>query len=97
MSFVEWFIFFVYKIKTYPLIIQITIVLTLVFIIATIALMITIGTIRRRHNKLQKKLKNSVSDVVTLFSEILFTERVYSEQNVFTTIKFDLNVVTSPH
>ncbi len=55
MSFVEWFIFFVYKIKTYPLIIQITIVLTLVFIIATIALMITIGTIRRRHNKLQKK------------------------------------------
>ncbi len=93
MSFVEWFIFFVYKIKTYPLIIQITIVLTLVFIIATIALMITIGTIRRRHNKLQKKLKNSVSDVVTLFSEILFTERVYSEQNVFSDFENIVNEV----
>lgn len=83
MGFVEWFISFVYKIKTFPLIIQITIVLTIVFIIATIALMITIGTIRRKHSKLQKKLKKSVSEVVKLFNEILCTERVYSQQRIF--------------
>ena len=83
MGFVEWFISFVYKIKTFPLIIQITIVLTIVFIIATIALMITIGTIRRRHSKLQKKLKKSVSEVIKLFNEILFTERIYSQQRIF--------------
>ena len=83
MGFVEWFISFVYKIKTFTLIIQITIVLTIVFIIATIALMITIGTIRRRHSKLQKKLKKSVSEVIKLFNEILFTERIYSQQRIF--------------
>ncbi len=83
MGFVEWFLSFVYKIKTFPLIIQITIVLTIVFIVATIALMITIGTIRRRHNRLQKTLKNSVPEIVKLFSEILFTEKEFSEQEIF--------------
>lgn len=84
MSFIEWFLSFIYKIKTFPLIIQITIVLTIVFIIATIALMITIGTIRRRHNRLQKTLKNSVPEIIKLFSEILFTEQDFSEQEIFT-------------
>jgi hypothetical protein len=77
MSFVEWFLSFIYKIKTFPLIIQITIVLTMAFVVATLALMITIYTIRRRHNRLQKTLENSVPEIVKLFANILFTEKKY--------------------
>ncbi len=84
MGFVEWLLSFIYKIKTFPLIIQITIVLTMAFIVATLALMITIYTIRRRHNRLQKTLKNSVPEIVKLFEDILFTEKNYSEQEIFT-------------
>ncbi len=84
MGFVEWFLSFIYKIKTFPLIIQITIVLTMVFIIATLALMITIYTIRRRHNRLQKTLENSVPEIIKLFDDILFTDKNYTEQEVFT-------------
>lgn len=84
MSFVEWFLSFIYKIKTFPLIIQITIVLTMVFVVATLALMITIYTIRRRHNRLQKTLENSVPEIVKLFADILFTDKNYSEQEIFT-------------
>ena len=84
MSFFEWFLSFIYKIKTFPLIIQITIVLTISFIIATLALMITIYSIRRRHNRLQKTLKNSVPEIVKLFIDILFTDKNYSEQEIFT-------------
>ena len=84
MSFVEWFLSFIYKIKTFPLIIQITIVLTMAFIIATLALMITIYTIRRRHNRLQKTLENSVPEIVKLFDDILFTDKNYNEQEIFT-------------
>ena len=84
MSFVEWFLSFVYKIKTFPLIIQITIVLTMFFIVATLALMITIYTIRRRHNRLQRILKNSVPEIIKLFEDILFTNKNYSEQDIFT-------------
>lgn len=84
MNFVEWFLSFIYKIKTFPLIIQITIVLTMVFIVATLALMITIYTIRRRHNRLQKTLENSVPEIVKLFVDILFTDKNYSEQEIFT-------------
>mmetsp|Transcript_18178 Transcript_18178/g.21023 ORF Transcript_18178/g.21023 Transcript_18178/m.21023 type:complete len:376 (-) Transcript_18178:16-1143(-) len=84
MSFVEWLLSFVYKIKTFPLIIQITIVLTMAFIVATIALMITIYTIRRRHNRLQKTLENSVPEIVKLFDDILFTDKNFNEQEIFT-------------
>ncbi|WP_139059011.1 HEAT repeat domain-containing protein [Polaribacter vadi] len=84
MNFVEWFLSFIYKIKTFPLIIQITIVLTMVFVVATLALMITIYTIRRRHNRLQKTLENSVPEIVKLFVDILFTDKNYSEQEIFT-------------
>ncbi len=84
MGFVEWFLSFIYKIKTFPLIIQITIVLTLFFILATLALIITIYTIRRRHNRLQKILENSVPEIVKLFEDILFTDKNYSEQEIFT-------------
>ena len=84
MSFVEWFLSFIYKIKTFPLIIQITIVLTMAFIVATLALMITIYTIRRRHNRLQKTLENSVPEIVKLFDDILFTDKNYTEQEIFT-------------
>lgn len=84
MGFVEWFLSFIYKIKTFPLIIQITIVLTMVFIVATLALMITIYTIRRRYNKMQKTLKNSVPEIIKLFDDILFTDKNYTEQEIFT-------------
>ena len=83
MNFVEWFLSFVYKIKTYPLIIQITIVLTIFFIVASLALMITIVTIRRRYNRIQKKLENSVPEVINFFEEILFTNKKFSEQEIF--------------
>lgn len=83
MSFVEWFLSFIYKIKTYPLIIQITIVLTLAFVVATLALVITVYTIRRRHNRLQKKLKKSVPEINDLFEDILFTNKRYSEPEIF--------------
>jgi hypothetical protein len=83
MSFVEWFLSFVYKIKTFPLIIQITVVLTLFFIIATLALVITIYTIRKRYNKLQKKLKDSVPDIIALFEQVLFTDQNFSEEEIF--------------
>lgn len=83
MDFVEWFLSFIYKIKTFPLIIQITVFLTTFFIIATLALVITIYTIRKRYNKLQKKLKNSVPDIKILFEEILFTDKKFSEQEIF--------------
>jgi len=56
----------------------------MVFIVATLALMITIYTIRRRHNRLQKTLENSVPEIVKLFVDILFTDKNYSEQEIFT-------------
>jgi hypothetical protein len=93
MSFIEWFLSFIYKIKTFPLIIQITVVLTLVFIVATLALMITIYTIRRRHTRLQKKLKNSVPEIIKLFDDILFTDKTYSEQEIFTKFEDIVNEV----
>ena len=83
MNFVEWFLSFIYKIKTYPLIIQITIVLTMIFIIASLALMITIWTIRRRYNQIQKKLKNTLPEVQKLFEDILFTNKNYSEAEIY--------------
>lgn len=83
MNFVEWFLSFIFKIKTFPLIIQITVFLTMFFIIATLALVITIYTIRKRYNRLQKKLKNSVPDIKILFEEILFTDKNFSEQEIF--------------
>jgi hypothetical protein len=93
MSFVEWFLSFIYKIKTFPLIIQITVVLTLFFIIATLALVITIYTIRRRHNRLQKKLKNSVPEIKKMFEEILFTDKKFSEQEIFDSFEDIVGVV----
>lgn len=83
MSFVEWFLSFIYKLKTFPLIIQITIVLTMIFIIASLALMITIWTIRRRYNRIQKKLKNTLPEVQKLFEDILFTNKNYSEAEIY--------------
>lgn len=87
MSFVEWLLSFVYKIKTFPLIIQITIVLTMFFIIATIALVITIYTIRKKHNRLQKLLKNSVPEIKKLFEAVLFENEKYDEDEIFKRFK----------
>lgn len=83
MGFIEWFLSFVYQIKTYPLIIQITIVLTMFFIISTVALMVTVYTIRRRYNRLQRKLLQSLPSVKKLFEDILFTEKQFSELEIY--------------
>lgn len=83
MSFIEWFLSFIYKIKTFPLIIQITIVLTLVFIISSLALMITIWTIRRRYNRIQKKLEETLPEIKKLFEDILFTNKIYTESEIY--------------
>jgi hypothetical protein len=87
MSFVEWFLSFVYQLKTFPLIIQITIVLTLGFIVATFALVITIYTIRKKYNRLQKKLKRSVPEIKSLFEDILFTDKKFSEKDIYDKFK----------
>lgn len=93
MDFVEWFLTYIYKIKTFPLIIQITIVLTLAFITATLSLMITIYTIRRRHYRLQKILKNSVPEIIKLFEDVLFTNKNFNEQEIFTKFEDIVNEV----
>jgi len=87
MSFVEWLLSFVYKIKTFPLIIQITIVLTMFFLISTFALIITIYTIRKKHNRVQKLLKNSVHEIKKLFEVVLFENEKYDELEFFERFK----------
>lgn len=83
MNIVEWFLSFIYMIKTFPLIIQLTIVLTFVFIIATFALVIAIYTIRRKYNRLQERLKTNVPDIKSLFEEVLFTDENFSEKEIY--------------
>ena len=87
MNFVEWFLSLAHKLKTFPLIIQITVVLTLGFIIATFALVITIYTIRKKYNRLQKKLKRSVPEIKSLFEDILFTDKKFSEKDIYDKFK----------
>lgn len=87
MSFVEWLLSFVYKIKTFPLIIQITIVLTMFFIVASIALVITIYTIRKKHNKTQRFLKEKVPEIKKLFEVVLFENEKYDEIELFERFK----------
>lgn len=87
MGFVEWLLSFVYKIKTFPLIIQITIVLTMFFIIASIALVITIYTIRKKHNKIQRFLKEKLPEIKKLFEEVLFENEKYDEVEFFERFK----------
>jgi hypothetical protein len=83
MNIVEWFLSFIYTIKTFPLIIQLTIVLTFGFIIATFALVIAIYTIRRKYNRLQERLKTNVPDIKSLFEEVLFTDENFSEKEIY--------------
>lgn len=83
MSFVEWFLTFVYKIKTFPLIIQITIVLTLLFLIITICTLITIYIIRRNYNRQERKLQENTPKVRTLFEDVLFNDKNYSAEEIF--------------
>lgn len=83
MSFIEWFLSFIYKIKTFPLIIQITIVLTLTFIVVTVSVLVTIYVIRKRHNRLQRRLQDSLPKIVELFNDILFSDKNFSEQRIF--------------
>ena len=83
MSFVEWFLTFVYKIKTFPLIIQITIVLTLLFLIITLCTVITIYIIRRNYNRQQRKLQLNTPKVRTLFEDVLFNDKNYSPEEIF--------------
>jgi len=83
MNIVEWFLSFIYMIKTFPLIIQLTIVLTFGFIIATFALVIAIYTIRRKYNRLQERLKTNVPDIKSLFEEVLFTDENFTEKEIY--------------
>lgn len=45
--------------------------------------MITIYTIRRRHNRLQKKLNNTLPEIKKLFEDVLFTNKLFSEQEIY--------------
>lgn len=83
MSFVEWFLSFVYKIKTFPLIIQITIVLTILFLIVTISTLITVYIIRRNYNKQEKKQQKVIPKIKELFEDILFSDKSYTDADIF--------------
>lgn len=83
MSFVEWFLTFVYRIKTYPLIIQITIVLTLIFLVITICTVIIVYIIRKRYNKQQQKIQENTPKTRMLFEDVLFNDKNYSAEEIF--------------
>jgi len=83
MSFIEWFFSLIYQLKTYPLVIQATIYLTLLFIFATLALIIIIYSIRRQHNSLQKNLKKSLPQIKSLFEDVLFSENIFSQKSIY--------------
>jgi len=55
--------------------------------------MITIYTIRRRHYRLQKILKNSVPEIIKLFEDVLFTNKNFNEQEIFTKFEDIVNEV----
>ncbi|WP_445752769.1 HEAT repeat domain-containing protein [Polaribacter sp.] len=57
------------------------------FIIASIALVITIYTIRKKHNKVQKFLKEKVPEIKKLFEEVLFENEKYDEVELFERFK----------
>jgi hypothetical protein len=57
------------------------------FIIATFALVITIYTIRKKYNRLQKKLKRSVPEIKSLFENVLFTHKKFSEKDIYDKFK----------
>lgn len=95
MGFADWFLSFVHKIKSFPLIIQITIVLTFAFIIATFVFVIIIYRIRRKHNRLQKKISKVVPQIRKLFEEVLFTDGVFSEKEIYNRFK-DIVIIVKP-
>lgn len=93
MGFADWFLSFIYRVKLFPLIIQITIVLTFAFIIATFLFVIIIYRIRRKHNRLQKKLSKTVPKIRSLFEDVLFTDMEISEKETYNKFKDIVRVV----
>ncbi|OIP47121.1 MAG: hypothetical protein COZ16_00100 [Flavobacteriaceae bacterium CG_4_10_14_3_um_filter_31_253] len=57
------------------------------FLISTFALIITIYTIRKKHNRVQKLLKNSVPEIKKLFEVVLFENEKYDELEFFERFK----------
>ncbi|MDG1396887.1 MAG: HEAT repeat domain-containing protein [Polaribacter sp.] len=55
--------------------------------------MITIYTIRRRHYRFQKILENSVPEIIKLFEDVLFTNKNFNEQEIFTKFENTVNEV----
>jgi len=45
--------------------------------------MITIWTIRRRYNRIQKKLEETLPEIKKLFEDILFTNKIYTESEIY--------------
>lgn len=93
MGFADWFFSFIHRVKLFPLIIQITIVLTFAFIIATFLFVIIIYRIRRKHNRLQKKLSKTVPKIRSLFEDVLFTDMEISEKETYNKFKDIVRVV----
>jgi hypothetical protein len=87
MGLIEWFLSFIYRIKTYPLVIQVTVVLTLVFFISTVVLALNVYRIRIKEKRLQKILTNSVPKIKKLFENILFSNKMFKENEIFDNFK----------
>jgi len=45
--------------------------------------MITIWTIRRRYNRIQKKLEETLPEIKKIFEDILFTNKIYTESEIY--------------
>lgn len=63
MGLIEWFLSIVYKIKTYPFVIQVTALLTMVFFISILVLAIGVQRIRRKEKRRKKIIDNNVPKI----------------------------------
>lgn len=87
MGLIEWFLSIVYKIKTYPFVIQVTAVLTIVFFISILILAISVQRIRRKEKRRKKIIDNNVPKVKKLFEDILFSDKIFEENEIFDNFK----------
>lgn len=87
MGLIEWFLSFIYKIKTYPLVIQITFVLTSIFFISTLFLALNVNRIRRKEKRHKKIISNSVPKIKKLFEDILLSNKTFKESEIFDNFK----------
>lgn len=87
MGLIEWFLSIVYKIKTYPFVIQVTALLTMVFFISILVLAIGVQRIRRKEKRRKKIIDNNVPKIKKLFEDILFSDKIFISNEIFDNFK----------